>query len=240
VILANKKIGETPLELIKRVAFNKTPVTYAGRLDPMAEGLMILLIGSEVKEKEKYLNLDKEYELTILLGVSTDTYDTLGIIKKIKMRDLPSPDEIKQAVKAIPKNYSQPYPPFSSKPVNGKPLWWWAKNNKLNEIKIPSKEVQIHKISIQEIKQRNLEDLVLEIIKNIKKVKGNFRQQRTINLWKKMFESNSDAKMTTIKLVVSCSSGTYMRSMANELGVAINTPALALKIKRTKIGKFTF
>jgi len=59
VILANKKIGETPLELIKRVAFNKTPVTYAGRLDPMAEGLMILLIGSEVKEKEKYLNLIK-------------------------------------------------------------------------------------------------------------------------------------------------------------------------------------
>jgi tRNA pseudouridine55 synthase len=238
VILANKKVCETPLELIKRVAPDKSPITYAGRLDPMAEGLMVLLNGDEVKEKEKYLKLDKVYELTVLLGVSTDTYDTLGIIDEVSFKDLLPFSEVEQAVKAIPKKYSQPYPPFSSKPVNGKPLWWWAKNKKLGGIEIPSKDVEISKISILEIKQESLEDVVLDIVGNIKKVKGDFRQKETIKLWKKTLEKNEEAKATTIKLLISCSSGTYMRSMANSLGTSLSIPALALRIKRTRIGKF--
>lgn len=237
MILANKRVGETPLELIKRVAPDKSPITYAGRLDPMAEGLMVLLTGDEVKEKEKYLKLDKVYELTVLLGVSTDTYDTLGIIDKVNFKDILPFSEVEQAVKAVPRKYSQPYPPYSSKPVNGKPLWLWAKNKKLGEIKIPSKDVEISKISILEIKQGNLKDVVLDIVGNIKKVKGDFRQKETVKLWKRTLERNEEVKVSTIKLLISCSSGTYMRSIANDLGARLNIPALALKIIRIKIGE---
>ena len=237
MILANKRVGETPLELIKRVAPDKSPITYAGRLDPMAEGLMVLLTGDEVKEKEKYLKLDKVYELTVLLGVSTDTYDTLGIIDKVNFKDILPFSEVEQAVKAVPRKYSQPYPPYSSKPVNGKPLWLWAKNKKLGEIKIPSKDVEISKISILEIKRENIEDIVLDIVGNIKKVKGDFRQKETVKLWKRTLERNEEVKVSTIKLLISCSSGTYMRSIANDLGARLNIPALALKIIRIKIGE---
>ena len=237
MILANKRVGETPLELIKRVAPDKSPITYAGRLDPMAEGLMVLLTGDEVKEKEKYLKLDKVYELTVLLGVSTDTYDTLGIIDKVNFKDILPFSVVEQAVKAVPRKYSQPYPPYSSKPVNGKPLWLWAKNKKLGEIKIPSKDVEISKISILEIKQGNLKDVVLDIVGNIKKVKGDFRQKETVKLWKRTLERNEEVKVSTIKLLISCSSGTYMRSIANDLGARLNIPALALKIIRIKIGE---
>ena len=84
-IIVYKNLGETPLECLERVRSEQgiaddIPMTYAGRLDPMAEGLLIILIGEECKNKEKYLGLDKTYEFKILVGFSTDTYDLLGMI----------------------------------------------------------------------------------------------------------------------------------------------------------------
>ena len=84
-----KKTGETPLETINRLRADKpeyqnAKITYAGRLDPLAKGALILLAGDAVYEKEKYLKLDKEYEAEILFGFETDTYDILGLPKKIE------------------------------------------------------------------------------------------------------------------------------------------------------------
>ena len=61
-------------------------MTYAGRLDPMASGVLLVLAGEETKNKDKYLGLDKEYDFEILFGFATDTYDILG--KVIKARNL--------------------------------------------------------------------------------------------------------------------------------------------------------
>jgi len=83
VIVLNKKEGETPLFALekfrrKNPKYLNTPMTYAGRLDPMASGVLVILAGEEIKNKDKYLGLDKEYEFSILFGFSTDTYDILG------------------------------------------------------------------------------------------------------------------------------------------------------------------
>ncbi|KKR79021.1 MAG: tRNA pseudouridine synthase B [Candidatus Nomurabacteria bacterium GW2011_GWA2_40_9] len=91
IILLNKKEGETPLSALslfrdKHKIYKDIPMTYAGRLDPMASGLLIILAGEECKNKEKYLNLDKEYEFEILFGFQTDTYDILGKITKTHMK----------------------------------------------------------------------------------------------------------------------------------------------------------
>ena len=56
----NKEIGETPLECMERFRLSKgldplLPMTYAGRLDPMAEGVLLVLVGEECKNKDKYL-----------------------------------------------------------------------------------------------------------------------------------------------------------------------------------------
>src|SRR5690242_6674833 len=80
-----KTLGETPLECIQRFKkenpeFEKVNMTYAGRLDPMAEGLLLVLSGELVKEKEKYLDLPKTYIVEVLWGVETDTLDILGIL----------------------------------------------------------------------------------------------------------------------------------------------------------------
>ncbi|MEA3355319.1 MAG: hypothetical protein U9Q63_02465, partial [Patescibacteria group bacterium] len=210
----------------------------AGRLDPMAEGSMILLENQEVHQRDKYLALDKEYLLTILLGVSTDTYDTLGLITNQNLNLNISPDSIKKIIRKYPRTYLQPYPPYSSKTVNGKPLWYWAKNNQIDQIKIPTKKVQIKNIKLIKISEQKISILVKKIINNIKKVKGDFRQKIIIENWESLVKNHPNQKLTVISLVISCSTGTYMRSIANNFGRKLQIPTLALKIKRNKIGNY--
>ena len=90
-VIIYKKVGETPLEALENfrtkrldeghVEYRNIPMTYAGRLDPMAEGDLLILIGEECKKKDAYLGLDKEYEVEVLFGIETDTHDVLGIPK---------------------------------------------------------------------------------------------------------------------------------------------------------------
>src|SRR5882724_588569 len=88
-----KQKGETPLQALNRLRVEKpeymeATLSYAGRLDPMAEGVMVVLVGDENKEREKYLGLDKVYVTEVLFGVSTDTADILGKIKKYKNKKI--------------------------------------------------------------------------------------------------------------------------------------------------------
>ena len=85
-IISYKNLGETPLACLEKMRLEhgigaEIPMTYAGRLDPMAEGVMILLVGEECKNKEQYLGLDKTYGFEVLVGFQTDTYDLLGLVK---------------------------------------------------------------------------------------------------------------------------------------------------------------
>ena len=80
-----KERGETPLECIERFRranpeYKNVPMSYAGRLDPMAEGVLIILAGEANKKKSDFLSLDKEYTFDVLFGFSTDTYDVLGVM----------------------------------------------------------------------------------------------------------------------------------------------------------------
>ena len=135
-----KDIGQTPLELINTIKLdsdNKIKYSYAGRLDPMARGQMIILQDKECKSKDNYLNLDKEYEFEILLGYQTDTFDILGKIQNSFSKNIPKILDF-NLTKYLGQQ-EQYYPPYSSKVVNKKPLWLWSKENRLNEIEIPKK-----------------------------------------------------------------------------------------------------
>ena len=87
ILILHKKEGETPLEALnvfrfKNKKYKDVKMTYAGRLDTLVSGLLLVLTGDTVKEKEKYLKLNKEYEFKILFGFATDTYDVLGKVTK--------------------------------------------------------------------------------------------------------------------------------------------------------------
>jgi len=260
VIVVNKRKGETPLQVIKEIRnkdknLNFLPMTYAGRLDPLAEGVLIILIGDEVYNKDEYLKLKKEYEVEILFGFATDTYDILGKVNRIlELSDFSwsgtdpvplvrGPEKFDNSrIRTILKNFTgyfdQKYPPYSSRTVSGKPLFLWAREGKLSEIEIPSHRVYVDSIEIINEKSYLGSELLSKIKNDISLVKGDFRQEEILKIWEEVLGNFPKENFQAITLRVSCGSGVYMRSLANDLGEIIGAPSLALNIKRTKIGDF--
>lgn len=243
--LINKKIAETPLEALEvfrsKKKINKdVPMTYAGRLDPMASGLLLILVGEECKNKEKYLGLDKEYEFQILFGFSTDTYDVLGKVLQIEAKALyrESLEKlIKKNLKYFKGKIIQKYPIYSSKTVEGKPLFTYARNEK--DVEIPEREVNVKSLKFLNLKKLSTDKLKKDIEDRIKKVGGDFRQKEILKLWnQKLNNKKIPTDFFIANFNIKCSSGTYVRSIANTLGEKINIPTLAFNIKRTKVGKF--
>lgn len=244
VINIYKKAGETPLEAINRLRDNSPEyqnekITYAGRLDPLAEGVLILLAGDAVYEKEKYLKLDKEYEAEILFGFSTDTYDILGLSKKNKTIKILSKENLVESLNVFLGKNKMPFPPYSSYKIKGKPLFQWAREWKIKEIEIPKKEREIYEIKISWLRKIDGKNLLVQINKKIKKVKGDFRQEKILTRWEKILKNNSDTQFQAAKVKIKCSSGTYIRTVAHNLGEKLKTGAVLLSLKRTRVGRFS-
>ena len=244
IILINKPLGITPLQAIKlfkqnHPAYLNQTISFAGRLDPMADGLLLLLIGAENKKRKEYELLNKTYEFSLLLGVATDTYDLMGKITEVS-NDF-SFDQVAMHLDSILPHLSGtvtlPYPPYSSKAVRGKPLYWYARENKLNEIQIPMKTVNISSLSLLSstlLPRQTLYDRIDSIIPNIH---GDFRQEKIVSLWQKA-SSSFPTHFQQFSLVMTSSSGTYVRQIVHEIGRELKIPTVSYSITRTGIGDF--
>jgi tRNA pseudouridine55 synthase len=266
-IISYKKLGETPLECLERTRIERDidpaiPMTYAGRLDPMAEGLSIILVGEECKYKEKYLGLDKTYEFEVLEGFETDTYDLLGIQATSKAELLRSSDllaedfdgrgqtirnpafdsaQLSQKLENIFSSFigtfDQKYPPFSSKTVNGKQLFQLAKDDELPD-ELPQHEVMIYRLQCTSTMTLKKQDLEKEIFRRIALVKGDFRQEIILEKWKEALRNSEGQSFQIFSCVVECSSGMYVRQLVHDIGKKIGIPLVTYSIKRTKIGQY--
>ena len=238
LFLIYKEAGETLASLVKRFRFEQNisesiPVTYAGRLDPMAKGLVALLTGEMCKKKDEFLGLDKTYEFEVLFGVSTDTFDTLGLITETK-EYLPTEKEILELLGKIKNTKNFPYPPFSSKPVNGKQLFVHAKAGTLPK-NLPSMQGEVHSIVLQNTRMVSLEKAIKEKIEIIQKVEGDFRQEEIIKGWKKVINEFENRKCLIATFETTVTSGVYIRTLAT----MFDGPALAYSLKRTKVGEYS-
>ncbi len=238
-VLLYKRLGETPLECIlryKKVSGENRVMTYAGRLDPLAEGVLLCLIGDECKNKDRYLSLSKKYKFEILVGFSTDTHDLLGIVDECGN---PRSDQINSKLlqEFIGKRL-QKYPAYSSKTVDGVQLHTLAREDRLADIEIPSREVEIFDLRI--IGKRKIDDdeLLSNIISKIDLVKGDFRQDIIKNRWDHVLRSNKSTEFEIYELEMSCSSGTYVRALIRDTGDKIGVPMCAFSIIRTGVGEF--
>jgi len=245
VIVLHKKEGETPLFALekfrkKHPEYLGAPMTYAGRLDPMASGVLVILAGKETKNKEKYLNLDKKYDFRVLFGFSTDTHDILGKVLDAGLCNLEKQDfifEIKRNLKYFKGKLKQAYPIYSSKTVAGKPLFSYARGNK--DVKIPERQIFIKKLQLKKVGKISNKSLFLNIKRRISKMKGDFRQAEILTLWKERLQKTKKSQSFYVaEFQIECSSGTYVRKIADSLGEKMKIPSLAFSIKRTKVGKF--
>ncbi len=251
-ITLEKKVGETPLDVVEQFKsdypeYIDTKMAYAGRLDPMASGKLLILLGEECKNQTSYHGLDKEYEVTVLLGAHSDSGDVLGLITAGAASTIHTPNP-RTVLKNLIGPFTPPYPIFSSKTVQGKPLHTWTMEGRLREIEIPKQTGHIYKIQLTEIQTLTGTELhttalqkifsIPEVVDPRKAAGKNFRRTDIAASWDTLLQQNTKTVFTTLHIRCICSSGTYMRSLAEEIGIQLGTTAFALRIHRTKIGTY--
>lgn len=240
VINIYKPIGATPLDMIdllreERPDLVDEKMTYAGRLDPLAEGVLIILSGQDRFQKPKYLKLDKEYRADVCFGITTDTFDLMGMVENVIKPSGALGD--KNVFKQFEGKNVLPYPPFSSYKVSGKPLFAWAKAGRLNEITIPLKTMVVNRIQTLKRRRVGVVDVAQSAIEKVGRVTGEFRQDKIINIWRKVADTN-DLMLPLYTISVQCESGTYIRSLAHEAGRRVGSGACLYGLKRTSVGGY--
>jgi tRNA pseudouridine(55) synthase len=239
ILELHKNLGETPLECLLRYRaehpeYKDVKMTYLGRLDPMAEGLLLVLAGN-TKERQHYLDLDKTYEFEVLWGIGSDSFDILG---KVEEGVFPNKLENKMAglLKKISAKTTQLYPLFSSKSFGGD--FMKARDQKIEGYDLPEKRIKI--FSLEHIHTRVItgREILEEVTRRLALVKGDFRQSEVLSSWRNLLGIHLNEFYLISKLVTDVSSGTYVRGLSRDMGEILNTQALAWSIKRTRVGDF--
>lgn len=233
VWLLSKQVGETPLEALDRLRgvkpkLREAKLTYAGRLDPLASGLLLVLSGEDCKQKDNYLGLSKTYQVEILFGVATDSHDVLGKITKTKLISSTEFAYVQKKlndifIKLVGKKY-QEYPKYSTPKIAGKKQF--------------GKEVEIFSIAKSSTRKIKADKLLKEVGKKINLVTGDFRQAIILKKWQSFLVKNLNHDFYLAKVTVKAGSGTYMRLLAHNLGRELKIPALAYSIHRTQVGPY--
>jgi tRNA pseudouridine55 synthase len=243
-VLIDKPQGVTPLSAIETFRartpeYETASLGVAGRLDPMADGLILVLVGDENKKRKNYEQLQKTYKMELLFGFETDTYDELGLVTQSADSSEVTNQIVSDAMARIPHSFDQPYPPYSSKPVNGKPLYYWARDGKLDTITIPVKKVTLYHQSLEKWQRISKKSVQTHIQTRIARVEGDFRQKEILEQWDRELAITAIQSFPVVTVTISCSSGTYMRGLAHMIGESIGIPALAFSIRRTHIGPYS-
>lgn len=145
-ILVNKKRDMTSFDVVSKISklFGIKKAGHTGTLDPLAEGLMVILLGKATRLSLDITSKYKEYIAGVYLGYETDTYDITG--KTTKVKEVPKNIDIEKTLSTYKKTYMQEVPIYSAVKVNGKKLYEYARQNL--EVSLPKKEVTIKDIRL--------------------------------------------------------------------------------------------
>jgi tRNA pseudouridine55 synthase len=196
LILVNKPIGITSFKLVNiiRKKLNVKKAGHCGTLDPLAKGLMIVLVGKYTKFQDRFMKQDKVYYATIKLGIKTDSGDLDGNIISQSNYSHITKESIKQVCNEFIGKIQQIPPMYSALKVNGQKLYELARKGITIERK--PREIIIYNI-----------DLV-------------------------------DYQKDNFSIRVKCSSGTYIRTLAQDIGTKLNTDTVLINLVREEIGVY--
>lgn len=199
LLLIDKPVGWTSHDVVAKLrgVLKIRAIGHAGTLDPFATGLLVLGIGKGTKQLTALVGVDKEYEATVRLGATSDTFDTEGKILSQSVERKVETKEIEHALDQFRGGYEQAAPIYSAKKIGGKKLYDLARAGKATEEMRPRKQVTIEQITIEQYAWPDL------------------------------------------KIRVKCGSGTYIRSLADDIGKALGVGGYCLELRRTKVGDFS-
>jgi len=171
-----------------------TKVGHTGTLDPLATGLLVLLVGKEYTRKATELTkLDKTYEVTMKLGEMSSTGDEEGE-KKAVSATVPTEEAVLEALRTFQGQIMQVPPAFSAMKINGQRAYKLAREGKVVELE--ARPVQIYKNEL------------------------------------------TGYEYPFVKFTSEVGSGTYIRSLVEDLGKVLGTGAYMSGLRRTKVGPF--
>jgi tRNA pseudouridine55 synthase len=206
LLVADKPRGPSSFAVIGRVRhlYGVRQVGHAGTLDPMASGVLPVLVGEATKLVPYLMGLEKEYQAVACLGVATDTYDAEGrITARADAAAVAAlgETEIRAALASFVGRIAQRPPIYSAIKKDGKRLYQLARahaNGEGDVAVVPEeREVVVHEI--------RLEDIALP----------------------------------EVRFTVRCGKGTYIRSLAHDLGQRLGVGAHLAALRRTRVGPFT-
>ena len=148
ILFVDKPAGPTSSRVVEKIKRKfKVKAGHAGTLDPLATGLLIVLTGKRTKEASLFLNMDKAYEVQVILGIETDTFDAEG--KILQQSDIEvSRDELEKALEEFHGDIWQTPPSFSAKKVDGRKAYELARKGVI--VELAPKKVSIYSLELKE------------------------------------------------------------------------------------------
>jgi tRNA pseudouridine55 synthase len=216
IYIVNKPLGKTSFDAvaIARKQLGTKSVGHTGTLDPLATGVLVIATDSSTKLVQFMTADSKDYLAFISLGASTPTLDAEGPILETQTVPEFSSEQIDAVLEKFVGLQQQMPPIYSAIHVNGERAYDLARAGK--EVKLELRNVTIHKLEL--IKYgKNLEAVTDGIPHPLPTPLGDF---------------------PTLLVFASVSSGTYLRSLARDVGEALKVPAHLSGLIRTRVGKF--
>jgi tRNA pseudouridine55 synthase len=203
IFVIDKPQGMTSHDVVARVrriirdpqSATRDRVGHAGTLDPMATGVLPVVVGAATRLVEYLAEADKAYRAVVILGATSDTYDAEGTITPTPDAVMPDLSTIEKALSEFRGTIEQVPPMHSALKVGGKKLYDLARQG--IEVERRARRVTISRLDIEAYTP------------------------------------------PALQLFVECSKGTYIRSLAYDLGVALGTGAYLGGLVRTRVGAFT-
>lgn len=200
ILVVNKPLGKTSFDMVAqtRREFHTKKVGHIGTLDPMASGVLPILIGSCTKLSDYLMDHDKDYVAIIKLGKSTNTGDQEGeIIEEREVdKNLLEETKIKEVLNSFLGESEQIPPMYSAIKINGKKLYELARAGQTVERK--PRKIYISNIEL-------------------------------LNIGKEKNE---------IEFKVTCSKGTYIRTLCEDIAKKLGTIGYMTELTRTRVGEF--
>ncbi|MEW2013482.1 MULTISPECIES: tRNA pseudouridine(55) synthase TruB [Microbacterium] len=200
ILLVDKPGGVTSHDIVARTrrALNTRKIGHAGTLDPMATGLLVLGVGHATRLLTYVVGLDKTYEATIRLGVTTDSDDADGVETARADAGGVADDAIHRGIRTLTGPISQVPSTVSAIKVGGRRAYDLARAGEQVELK--ARDVLISRFEVRGIRR--------------------------------------GVDVVDVDVVVDCSSGTYIRALARDLGADLGVGGHLTALRRTRIGPF--
>jgi tRNA U55 pseudouridine synthase TruB len=247
--IAYKPLSITPCELIQLYIQrfpHLTKGSFSGRLDPMAHGAMKVFFNEDCRNAELAHSSSKKYLFKMILGITTSSCDLLGFptfhpdVSQSSIIPFHLNKLILSALHIVSNKKEQTLPIYSSHPVANssglkKPLWWWAYNNRLNEVQIPTFSRSLLSYQIQKIEYTSIRDICQTAIDRVDRVsrRNKFQQSNIIAMWQNIFHTYSPIiELPIITIEVDVSSGFYIRKLVEDMGKIMEYPTTTFEIER--------